>query len=109
MRSTQQRVEAVQKRAEELKRKNARRAYTATVIGSGCASVAIIVLLAVLVPSAMENTFDTAYGQPILFASMFSNPQSIGYVVIGVLSFLLGVSVTLLCVMMKKKRDQNGR
>ena len=42
-------------------------------------------------------------------ASIFANQFFFGYIIVGILSFLLGIFVTLLCNMMHKKnrKDQN--
>lgn len=108
MRNTQERVHAVEQRATQLKKQRTQRIYRATVGACGCVSLALIVLLAHVVPTALEHRFDTAYEDPVLFASVFSGTQALNYVVVGSLSFLLGVSVTLLCAALRKKRDEDG-
>ena len=42
-------------------------------------------------------------------ASLFSGSGALGYIVIALLSFLLGVSVTVFCFRLKKWQDERDR
>ena len=42
-------------------------------------------------------------------ASIFTGTAALGYIVIGILAFILGVAVTIFCFRFKKKQDDNDR
>lgn len=64
----------------------------------------MVVLIAHIIPNALEGQIEGSYGLEGLSASVFVSSTQLGYLVIGITSFLLGVAVTLLCVTLAKKR-----
>ena len=40
-------------------------------------------------------------------ASIFSGTAALGYIVIGILAFVLGVGVTIFCFRFKKKQEED--
>ena len=77
MRSREERVRAVCCRVAQMRRQRRLRAITA---GAVAASVLVTAVLAVQMP-----------------ASVFRNGGAAGYVLIGLLAFVLGICVTVLC------------
>ena len=63
------------------------------------ACFAVIVSLALVMPGITEGFSDTALGGGMA-ASIFSG-RSLGYLVVGLLAFALGVCVTVLCVRLR--------
>ena len=98
MRSHEERVAAVQRRVAELeRRKKIRRARI--LAGSAiAASLALIVGLANMIPRMVANVAPPeAYDDVETAASMFSGNVVLGYAVIALIAFVLGVCVTILC------------
>lgn len=106
MRSHEERVAAVKQRileTEQHKRLLRDRMITAC---SVAACLILIVGLSVLMPGVVQQMAVDNYAGLASTASIFSSHESLGYIVIGVLSFLLGVSVTILCFRIRRlQRD----
>ena len=95
MRTTDERLAAAMHRAEEIDRQERRRRGKIAVLACSAACLAMIFALALAMPSIVARLSGAEYGVG-LTASMFSG-ESLGYLVIGLLAFALGVCVTVLC------------
>lgn len=105
MRNTEERVLAVQlkvKAIETKKRKTKRQLINCSAVAF---SLVLIVGLSILIPGIMETISDSNYNNLGAFASIFKGSDFLGYVLIGILAFALGVSATILSYKIKK-RDQ---
>lgn len=101
MRSSEEQLSEIMKRSEKLVRLSAVRRYLMMDLTASCAVVFLIVFAGCLIPrvsSAAEKNGASNYGGLIL-----SSPYT-GYVVIGVLAFVFGVLITLLCLHLKDLR-----
>lgn len=83
-------------RASEIRYETARRRSRVVVVSATLASIAVILNLAFIMPATMEH-FMSSSGIDEMKGSILSGSPIIGYVVIGVIAFLLGAAVTLLC------------
>ncbi len=97
MRTTAERLAAAKQRARELERQ--RRRVRGILCAGTAACFAVIVSLALVMPGITEGFSDTALGGGMA-ASIFSG-RSLGYLVVGLLAFALGVCVTVLCVRLR--------
>ena len=114
MRSHEERVAAVKRRvAEAEQEKRLRRSRIATVC-SVAACLILIVGLSVMIPGIMSGMVEVDYAGGGTAASIFGDSAVIGYIVIGLIAFLLGVCVTILCFRVRKfqregkKEEQNA-
>ena len=98
MRTTAERLAAAKRRARELERQRQRRRVRGLCAGTA-ACLVVIVSLALAMPGITEGFSDTALGGGMA-ASIFSG-RSLGYLVVGLLAFALGVCVTVLCVRLR--------
>ncbi len=107
MQSSELQLEEILRRADTLRRKKASRRAATLSAASVFVCLALIVAAAALLgglPAAVgEDSVQTAYGSLILSSA------SLGYVVIGVLAFVLGVSVTLLCRALRAAKGKKNR
>jgi len=99
MRDTKQRTAAVKQRAAALLRRRHRRMAAA-----GTACLALITALALAMPGILSDT-DSVYTAPHMAASIFSGGSG-GYILVGLLAFALGVSVTVLCVRLHRRDEE---
>ena len=105
MRNTDEQLQEIMRRGEIVKEKRImRKRLHASAIAS-CACVALLVAVCFCLPQltvVSDNAGLQQYGSLLLAAPYM------GYVVVGVLAFALGVCVTLLCVHWKrlKQKDQ---
>ena len=94
--TAEERIEAMHARASEMRYEAARRRSRFAVISASVVSLAVILNLAFIMPATMER-FTSPGGIGDLKGSILSGSPVIGYVVIGIVAFLLGAAVTLLC------------
>ena len=87
----------------EDRRRKARLAGTAASV----LSFALVIMSAFLVPRFLENGAPEAISQG-MNASIFSTNSALGFIVIGVIAFLLGVSVTVFCFRLKEWEDDKN-
>ena len=105
MRTTDERLAAAKRRAEEIKRQErSRRSRIAAVSGAAC--LAVILGLALTMPSVTAR-FSGADYYGGMTASLFSG-ESLGYLLVGLLAFALGVCVTVLCVRLHERERGEG-
>ena len=114
MRSNEERVAAVKLRVKELEVQRRRRRNKIAALSSVAASFVIIVLLAFTVPGTAAQIAIGDYAGYEASASIFAGSVTIGYIAIGLMSFVLGVMVTVLCFKLKDLdrrdvEDRNGR
>lgn len=93
MRSREERVRAVCCRVAQMRRQRRLRAITA---GAVAASVLVTAVLAVQMPERMRAMAGNEV-EGVQAASVFRNGGAAGYVLIGLLAFVLGICVTMLC------------
>lgn len=93
MRSREERVRAVCCRVAQMRRQRRLRAITA---GAVAASVLVTEVLAVQMPEKMRAMAGNEV-ECVQAASVFRNGGAAGYVLIGLLAFVLGICVTVLC------------
>ena len=109
MRSHEERVAAVRQRiieAEHQKKLHHSQIITAC---SAAACLILIITLYVLMPGVISQITTDNYTGFASTASIFSSSESIGYIIIGVLSFLLGVCVTILCFRLSRSQQNNKK
>ena len=97
MRSNEERVAAVKLRVKELEVQRRRRRNKIAALSSVAASFVIIVLLAFTVPGIAAQIAIGDYAGYEASASIFAGSVTIGYIAIGLMSFVLGVLVTVPC------------
>lgn len=106
MRNTDERLAAVKRRERELEQEHRRRKG----LWIAAVSVATCLLLiggaALAMPGWSERLAAAPPAGPGLAASMFSGGGQLGYLVIGILAFLLGAAVTILCFRLRMQ-DKN--
>ena len=83
-------------RASEMRYEMERRRSRAVVISAAFVSIAVILNLAFIMPATMEH-FMSPNGIDEMKGSILSGSPIIGYIVIGIIAFMLGAAVTLLC------------
>jgi len=110
MRSREERVQAVRCRVAQMRRQRRLRAAAA---GAVAASVLLVTVLAVQMPEKMRAVVGNEVEGVQAAASVFRNGGATGYVLVGLLAFVLGVGVTVLCTrireMEKEKADTEER
>lgn len=97
MRNIDQQLLEIRQRSENIKREHRHR-WIFGETGAACACLALIIAAAALIPksgTALSGVTENHYGSLVLTGPF------IGYAVIGVLAFALGICFTLLCYHMR--------
>ncbi len=106
MRTNEERLAAMHARAAELRRENRKKLTRLAGGASVVLCLALVAALAVWMPR-LSAALPGAPGA--MSASIFSGSEALGYIVVALLAFLLGVSVTVFCLRLKKWREDRER
>ena len=108
MRTNEERIAATYKRARELeKERNSRQMII--VGGTGYVlSLSVVIVLAFLMPGMMVRILPVRETEGFS-ASIFAGSSIIGFLVISVVAFLLGVAVTVFSFRLRKWQEEKNR
>ena len=109
MRSHEERVAETKRRIAKIERAKRRR-NTITIASSVAACLALLIGASFAMPGIAANIQTVDYSGFETAASIFHSGAALGYIVIGLLAFLLGICVTVLCFrlrQMNREDDQN--
>lgn len=106
MRSNEERVEAVRRRVAEIERQKRRQKSWIAAVSAVAACLAVIIGLSLFMPGISESLSAGNYANYATAAGIFTSDAAIGYIIIGLLAFVLGVCVTILCFKLKAFQEQ---
>lgn len=108
MRRHEERVTEVKRRIAARQRKQNLRRNKFTVFTAAAACLVLIVGMSLAMPDIAARGDYAGYETA---ASVFHSSAALGYIVIGLLAFLLGVCVTVLCFRLRQmnREDVHGR
>ena len=110
MRSHEERVVETKRRIAKIEREKRRRRNTVTMASAVAACLALLIGASLAMPGIAASIRTGDYSGFETAASMYGGGAALGYIVIGLLAFLLGVCVTVLCFrlhQMNREDDQN--
>ena len=111
MRSHEERVTETKRRIAKIEHEKRRRRDRRTVALAAAACLALLIGASLAMPGIAANIQTGNYSGFETAASIFHGGAALGYIVIGLLAFLLGVCVTVLCFrlrQMNREDDQNN-
>ena len=97
MRSHEERVAETKRRIAARQRENRLRRNTITMASAVAACLALLIGVSLAMPGIAASIQTGDYSGFETAASIFHSGTALGYIVIGLLAFLLGVCVTVLC------------
>ena len=97
MRSNEERVVEVKRRIAEKERQKKLRRSRIAAVSAVAACLVLILVLSLFMPGIAGQLRPGGYSDYERVASMFGENGALGYIIIGLLAFLLGVCVTILC------------
>ena len=97
MRSNEERVAEVKRRIAEKERQKKLRRSRIAAVSAVAACLVLIVVLSLFMPGIAGQLRPGGYSDYEMVASMFGENGALGYIIIGLLAFFLGVCVTILC------------
>ena len=110
MRRHEERVAETKRRIAKIEREKRRQCNTITMASAAAACLALLIGVSLAMPGIAANIQTGDYSGFETAASIFHGGAALGYIVIGLLAFLLGVCVTVLCFrlrQMNREDDQN--
>ncbi len=110
MRSNDERVAAVEKRVKEWERQKKQRLSRYIGLSAAAACLLIVIGIGVAMPGIMAGLTEGDYTSTGMMASIFYEGSTLGYVLIGLMAFILGACLTVLCFLLhcRDKRVMEG-
>ena len=109
MRSHEERVVEAKRRIAARQREKRRRRDKITMISAVAACLALLIGASLAMPGIAASIQTGDYSGFETSASMYGGGAALGYIVIGLLAFLLGVCVTVLCFRLRQMNREDGQ
>ena len=109
MRSHEERVVETKRRIAAMERKKRLRRNTVTMASAVAACLVLLIGASIAMPGIAESIQTGDYSGFETAASIFHGGAALGYIVIGLLAFLLGVCVTVLCFRLRQMSREDGQ
>ena len=109
MRSHEERITEAKRRIAKIEREKRLRRNTITMASAVAACLALLVGASLAMPGITANIQTGDYSGFETTASIFHSGAALGYIVIGLLAFLLGVCVTVLCFRIRQLSRENAQ
>ena len=109
MRSHEERVAETKRRVAKIEQEKRRRRNTVTMASAVAACLALLIGASLAMPGIAASIRTGDYSGFETAASIFHGGAALGYIVIGLLAFLLGVCVTVLCFRLRQMSREDGQ
>ena len=109
MRSHEERVTETKRRIAKIEREKRRRSYTLAMVSVVAACLVLLIGASLAMPGIAAKIQTGDYVGFETAASMYGGSAALGYIVIGLLAFLLGVCVTVLCFRLRQMSREDGQ
>ena len=109
MRSHEERVAETKRRIAKIEREKRLRRDKFTMISAAAACLALLIGASLAMPGIATRIQAGDYSGFETAASIFHSGAALGYIVIGLLAFLLGVCVTVLCFRIRQPSRENAQ
>ena len=109
MRSHEERVVETKRRIAKIERAKRLRRNTITMASAVAACLALLIGASLAMPGIAARIQINDYAGFETSASMYGGGAALGYIVIGLLAFLLGVCVTVLCFRLRQMSREDGQ
>jgi len=107
MRTTEEKLNEIIRRETDIRRRRFRRQTTMLSFVSAAAAVLVIITAVGLLPQIKSNFAGSSTSAQ--YASAFSGEPAIGFILVMILAFALGVCITLLCVRVHRYNEREKR
>ena len=108
MRSHEERITETKRRIAKIEQEKRRR-DTITMASAVAACLALLIGASLAMPGIAAKIQTGDYSGFETAASMYGGGAALGYIVIGLLAFLLGVCVTVLCFRLRQMNREDGQ
>ena len=107
MRSHEERVTETKRRIAKIEREKRQRRNTVNMASAVAACFALLIGASLAMPGIAASIQTGDYSGFETAASIFHGAAALGYIVIGLLAFLLGVCVTVLCFRLRQMNRED--
>lgn len=105
MRTNEERIRAMHEWAAKMESESRRRMAGLFSSLSVAAGFIVVIFLSFYL-HGVNGAVNSAFPVGGMSASIFSDSSVLGFIVIGIVAFLLGIAVTLFCMYLKKWKDE---
>ena len=109
MRSHEERVAETKRRIAQIEREKRLRRNTITMASAVAACLVLLIGASLAMPGIAASIQTGDYSGFETAASMYGGGAALGYIVIGLLAFLLCVCVTVLCFRLRQMNREDGQ
>ena len=109
MRSYEERVAETKRRIAQIEREKRLRRNTVTMASAVAACLALLIGASLAMPGIAVRLQSGNHSGLETAASMYGGSAVLGYIMIGLLAFLLGVCVTVLCFRIRQLSRENAQ
>ena len=109
MRSHEERIAEAKRRIANIEREKRLRRNAITMASAVAACLALLIGASLAMPGIAANIQTGDYSGFETAASIFHGGAALGYIVIGLLAFMLGVCVTVLCFRIRQLSRENAQ
>ena len=109
MRSHEERVAETKRRIAKMEREKRLRRNAITMASAVAACLVLLIGASLAMPGIAAKIQTGDYSGFETAASMYGCGAALGYIVIGLLAFLLGVCVTVLCFHLRQMNREDGQ
>lgn len=109
MRSHEERVAEAKRRIAKIEREKRLRRNTITMASAVAACLVLLIGASFAMPGIAAKIQTGDYSGFETAASMYGGSAALGYIVIGLLAFLLGVCVTVLCFRLRQMNREDDQ
>ena len=109
MRSHEERVAETKRRIAKIEREKRLRRNTITIASAVAACLALLIGASLAMPGIAASIQAGNYSGLETAASIFHGGAALGYIVIWLLAFLLGVCVTVFCFRLRQMNREDGQ
>ena len=109
MRSHEERIAETKRRIAKIEREKRLRRNTLAMASAVAACLVLLIGASFVMPGIAANIQTGDYSGFETAASIFHSGAALGYIIIGLLAFLLGVCVTVLCFRLRQMSREDGQ
>ena len=109
MRSHEERITETKRRIAARQREKRLRRDKITMVSAAAACLVLLIGASLAMPGIAARAQAGDYAGFETAASMYGGGAALGYIVIGLLAFLLGVCVTILCFRLRQISREDGQ
>lgn len=102
MRSTDEQLHEIMQRAENI---TETRNIRSRMLTAGMSALACVIMLVIVSMNIPRITVLSAENEQTQYGSLLLAAPYLGYIIVGIIAFALGICVTLLCMNWKKLRE----